>query len=1011
MADWEDDWENELKTAAPAKKPTQLAAQQVDGAEKQPKKKIVLEPMTLDDYKKMKELKMTIEDYQLKFKAPVIEKPAAPPVVWEEDWYGQPDRKSGGKGRDRGGKKQDKDDKGKGKKEKGDGKKGRDDKGKGRDEKGKGKGRDDKGGKGKKGTKGKGKEGVDFDDGVSGAKGDSKGGKGKGGKGKGGKGEYDAFWDDEHGAIVENYNSNAPELNQGEVNRNMMLMTREAFLGSGAGSAQDQDTHFTTKKWETQDNLCDLSFDALKDNFQYEYMTKVQAWSYPFITAGKDVLARSKVGTGKTLAFLVPTVEKIFKCRKVDVEKCYDSAQQDWYTDPNHKILMDEDNYVSALVISPTRELAQAIGDECYRLTSYWYKMFRTTIIYGGVKLHWDYDIYDKARIDMLVATPGRLSDHLQNTKDFSEKINNCPFSFTLILDEADRLLEMGFRDEIEKIIKYLPTNKRKKAAGEAKTPDEDDDDDDRSGGSRPIRQSLLFSATVPEMVHNVGKMALRSDYRFVDCGNDEEDAQKQEEQLTQKLLVCEPAELLETFFNLLLQAMREYPKNHKIMVFFITAKQTQFVSELANVYLSELSNTIEKEGGNAGGAKITTRVHEIHSRMPYADRDYVKQEFRDAKKGILFSSDVSAKSNDIENVTHVIQVGVPANKEQYLNRIGRSETSGKGVLILHPFEKYFLYQDLKEHPQLERINMRIGWEESAIQKEKISKCVKRCLKSTRRATYSAWLGFYNSIHIRRLRMTKEELVDTANKYATDVLELEEQPAILQNTIKKMGLKDVKGLKILEENEAAEEDWLEEDMTEEGAKKKKKSKWDEDESWWAESWDNYGRKSGKKDSKSKSKKWDESWDEWGTSKKDKKAGDKKKASNKEWAAEEGYSKEEWAAWEKEKADKKKAKKEKEKAAKEKKSGDEPGEKIGGATDMEQYFDEETGEMKFREKKTDKKKEKKEKAVVEEEYTAEEWAAWEKEQAEKKAAKKAAKEKKASEDKAAKEADGEAAKEA
>ena len=78
----------------------------------------------------------------------------------------------------------------------------------------------------------------------------------------------------------------------------------------------------------------------------------------------------------------------------------------------------------------------------------------------------------------MLVATPGRLSDHLQNTKDFSEKINNCPFSFTLILDEADRLLEMGFRDEIEKIIKYLPTNKRKKAVGEG-TPDDAEEDDE----------------------------------------------------------------------------------------------------------------------------------------------------------------------------------------------------------------------------------------------------------------------------------------------------------------------------------------------------------------------------------------------------------------------------------------------------------------------------------------------------------------------------------------------------
>lgn len=677
--------------------------------------------MTLDDFKKMKELKLSMEEYQLKFKAqPVAEKKVYDESYWKDEWYGysagstarteeKPKKEKGGK--------REREDKGKGKRDrdddKGKGKNKKDSKGKGKkgvdfDDGVKGSGKDKKGGK-----KGKGKDGVDFDPyGSSDGKGKGKDGKNSsksGGKGSGKDGnDYDAFWNDKYGAVVENYNREAADLTQQDVERNMMLATREAFLGVG-GVTDGVPEHFTTKRWETQDNLCDLSFDALKDNFQYEYMTKVQSWSYPFIIAGKDVLARSKTGTGKTLAFLVPTVEKIFKNRNVDVEKCYDSAQQDWYMDPNHKILMDEDNYVASLVISPTRELAQAIGDECYRLTSYWYKMFRTTIIYGGVKLHWDYDIYDKARIDMLVATPGRLSDHLQNTKDFSEKINNCPFSFTLILDEADRLLEMGFRDEIEKIIRYLPSNKRPK--GEKASP-EDEAADDVLG--KPLRQSLLFSATVPEMVHNIGKMALRSDYRFVDCGNDEEDAQREEE-VTQKLLVCEPSELLETFFNLLLQAMREYPKNHKIMVFFITAKQTQFMSEAAGNYLPELAQILEKQGTSS---KITTKVHEIHSRMPYADRDYVKTEFRDAKKGILFSSDVSAKSNDIENVTHVIQVGVPANKEQYLNRLGR--TSNKQVLVLHPFEKYFLYQDLKDHPQLERINMRIGWEESAIQKDKI---------------------------------------------------------------------------------------------------------------------------------------------------------------------------------------------------------------------------------------------------------------------------------------------------
>merc|ERR1712087_1098785 len=259
-----------------------------------------------------------------------------------------------------------------------------------------------------------------------------------------------------------------------------------------------------------------------------------------------------------------------------------------------------------------------------------------------------------------------------------------------------------------------------------------------------------------------------------------------------------------------------------------------------------------------------------------------------------------------------------------------------------------------------------------------------------------AWLGFYNSIHIRRLRMTKEELVDTANKYASDVLELEDQPAILQNTIKKMGLKDVKGLKILEETEAAEaEDWLEEDMVEEGSKKKK-TKWDQDESWWKdgdEDW--YGKKSSKnKSSKSKSKKWDESWDEWGKddgSKKDKKTG--KKFSNKQtW--EEEYTNEQWAAWEAEKKAKKAAKKEKDGAKKSdaKESIIAAGDNDElGAAEMEQYFDEATGEMKFRGKPAAGSKKKKEKAAAEKEYTEEEWAAWEAEKKAKKAAKKAAKE--------------------
>jgi len=245
--------------------------------------------------------------------------------------------------------------------------------------------------------------------------------------------------------------------------------------------------------------------------------------------------------------------------------------------------------------------------------------------------------------------------------------------------------------------------------------------------------------------------------------------------------------------------------------------------------------------------------------------------------------------------------------------------------------------------------------------------------------------------------------VEAANKYAVDVLELEEQPAILQNTIKKMGLKDVKGLKILEgleEGDRGEDDWLEEEMIEGGSKKKyKNSKWEEDQTWYTDADQDWYGKKGKKKKSAKGENAAGA-DEYKASKKNK--------SGKKDDAYDGYTKAEWEAWEtkqKEKKEKKKAKK----ANIGTNAGDagffaaEDGDDDLG-DEQEQYLDEETGEIKFRPKaRTGKKSpgeaangggagQKKDKWADESGYTQAEWDAWEAEKKAKKAAKKAAKEK-------------------
>lgn len=460
---------------------------------------------------------------------------------------------------------------------------------------------------------------------------------------------------------------------------------------------------------------------AIKEGMGYEFMTEVQKQTLPTILAGSDVFARAKTGTGKTLGFLIPSVQKIAKLQS-----------------GNRPAIL-------GLCLSPTRELAMQIYEECKAITQFM-PQFNVQIIYGGTPMQKDHKLFN-SRVDLLIATPGRLFDHLENSNQFAQKISSLS---TLILDEADQLLEIGFRDAITKIVKYLPTN----------------------------RQSLLFSATVAQEVRKVAGIALKKDYEFKDCVGDDTEATVQH--ATQTLMTVEMEDTFSTLCATISEAMAKKPDNYKIIVFFITARSTQCLAHAFNNYGIE--------------------VGDIHSRKSQPQRTKMSDWFRTCQKGILFSSDVSARGMDYPNVTHVIQFGVPAAREQYIHRLGRTAragTEGEGILMLYPHDSYFL-KDIADLPikKLSKADQEKRLAPYQPEEKWLLEAMRKVPYETRAQCYSAWIGFYNGLCPKRVRWSKPELVEWANWFATDILLCNQVPSLMKKTVGKMGLKGVPGLNL-----------------------------------------------------------------------------------------------------------------------------------------------------------------------------------------------------------------------
>lgn len=285
-----------------------------------------------------------------------------------------------------------------------------------------------------------------------------------------------------------------------------------------------------------------------------------------------------------------------------------------------------------------------------------------------------------------------------------------------------------------------------------------------------------MYSATIPKGIQSLANFAFcGGDYKYVDCVGEEENTHQH---VLQEYLVCDIKDQACELYFILHEKIAQSPKSFKIIVFFTTARLTQFFATLMNA------------------ARL--KVFEIHSRRTQNHRTKVSSQFRISQTGILFSSDVTARGMDYPDVTSVIQVGIPSSTEQYVHRIGRTARIGKGgsgVLLLCQFERFMVRKIQREKlPLVERkpANPDIL---SQIQRENIGIALQIVLEDTQLITraYQSWLGFYKT-YLRLIGWSSQELVDKANWWICGVIGSPRPPALKKRTIGKMGLRGVRGL-------------------------------------------------------------------------------------------------------------------------------------------------------------------------------------------------------------------------
>ena len=334
-------------------------------------------------------------------------------------------------------------------------------------------------------------------------------------------------------------------------------------------------------------DLEDEILDGLED-MNFQEMTPVQEHCIPVILDGRDLIGCAQTGTGKTAAYTLPLLNRLL-------------------------VEGNDANVVKSVIIVPTRELAQQI-DQQFQGFSY-YAPISTTVVYGGGDgKGWDIQKNGMLRgADVVIATPGRMISHIQNS---GVDLSHVEY---LILDEADRMLDMGFSDDIMKIVSYMPRE----------------------------RQTIMFSATLPPKIRELAKTILR-DPAEVNIA-----ISKPNEAIDQSAYVCYESQKLG-----IIRAMFAEPTESKTIIF-----------SSSKMKVKELAHTLKR---------MKLDVAPMHSDLEQAQREEVMLAFKNNRIKILVATDIVARGIDIEDIGMVINYDVPRDPEDYIHRIGRTGRAKK---------------------------------------------------------------------------------------------------------------------------------------------------------------------------------------------------------------------------------------------------------------------------------------------------------------------------------------------
>ena len=396
----------------------------------------------------------------------------------------------------------------------------------------------------------------------------------------------------------------------------------------------------------------------------YKSLTDIQEKAIPIALKGLDILGAAKTGSGKTLAFLVPVLENLYRQRWTDLDG------------------------LGVLILSPTRELAIQTFEVLRKIGRY--HTFSAGLVIGGKSLQEEQERL--GRMNILICTPGRMLQHMDQTAAIG--IDNLQI---LVLDEADRIMDMGFQNTVDAIIEHLPRQ----------------------------RQTLLFSATQTKKVSDLARLSLR-DPEYVSAH--ETDKSATPSALQHNYIIVPLPEKLDTLWSFIRANLKS-----KILVFLSSGKQVRFVYES----FRHLQPGIP--------------LLHLHGRQRQSARLEITTRFSTSKNSCLLATDIVARGLDFPAVDWVIQLDCPEDADTYIHRVGRTaryERDGRAVMFLLPSEEDGMLERLKQKKVfIERINVRQKKQQS-IKNQLQSMCFKD--PELKYLGQKAFVSYVKSIHVQK---------------------------------------------------------------------------------------------------------------------------------------------------------------------------------------------------------------------------------------------------------------------